>query len=94
MGLVDVVRGDKEKCKKWLLLACLEAEKEFGSKTGVIKLRYVYDLFLSAFPILSKFMTFDEFSKMVDDALIEMKHLIDTNTAVFEFIGGYEVSKK
>lgn len=85
-GLIYLIRNDKEKAKKWLLLACLEAEKEFGSKTGVIKLRYVYDMFLATFPVLSKFVSFEQFSKMVDVALEEMKHLINTNMAVFNFV--------
>lgn len=85
-GLIYLIRNDKEKAKKWLLLACLEAEKEFGSKTGVIKLRYVYNMFLARFPVLSKFMSFEQFSNMVDTALEEMKHLINTNMAVFNFV--------
>lgn len=85
-GLIYLIRNDKEKAKKWLLLACLEAEKEFGSKTGAIKLRYVYDMFLATFPVLSKFMSFDQFSEMVDTALEEMKHLINTNMAVFNIV--------
>lgn len=85
-GLIYLIRNDKEKAKKWLLLACLEAEKEFGSKTGVIKLRYVYNMFLAKFPVLSKFMSFEQFSNMVDTALEEMKHLINTNMAVFNFV--------
>lgn len=85
-GLIYLIRNDKEKAKKWLLLACLEAEKEFGSKTGVIKLRYVYDMFLATFPVLSKFMSFEQFSNMVDTALEEMKHLINTNMAVFNIV--------
>lgn len=85
-GLIYLIRNDKEKAKKWLLLACLEAEKEFGSKTGVIKLRYVYNMFLARFPVLSKFMSFEQFSDMVDTALEEMKHLINTNMAVFNFV--------
>lgn len=85
-GLIYLIRNDKKKAKKWLLLACLEAEKEFGSKTGVIKLRYVYDMFLARFPVLSKFMSFEQFSKMVNVALEEMKHLINTNMAVFNFV--------
>ena len=85
-GLIYLIRNDKEKAKKWLLLACLEAEKEFGSKTGVIKLRYVYNMFLATFPVLSKFMSFEQFSDMVDVALEEMKHLINTNMAVFNIV--------
>ena len=85
-GLIYLIRNDKKKAKKWLLLACLEAEKEFGSKTGVIKLRYVYDMFLATFPLLSKFVSFEQFSDMVTAALEEMKHLINTNMAVFNFV--------
>lgn len=88
VGLTNFIRNDKEKAKKWLLLAVLEAEKEFGSKTGAIKLRYVYELFLSTFPLLSKFISFEQFSTMVDEALEEMKHLIDTNDAVSNYVDG------
>lgn len=89
IGLIDVVRNDKEKAKKWLLLAVTEAEKQFGSKTGILKLRYVYEQFLHAFPLLSKFLTFETFSEMVDDALEEMQHYINTNMAIFQYVGGY-----
>ena len=94
VGVIDLIRNDKEKAKKWLLFVCIEAEKEFGSKTGQIKLRYVYDEFLRAFPLLSKFMSFDTFSDMVDSSLEEMKHLINTNMAIFQYVGGYEEIKK
>ncbi len=93
-GLISLVLNDKAKAKKWLLLAVLEAEKEFGSKTGVIKLRYVYDLFLSTFPLLSKFITFEQFSVMVDEVLEEMRHYIDTNMAVYDYVGGLSVEEK
>ena len=86
VGLTNLIMNDKEKAKKWLLLAVLEAEKEFGSKTGAIKLRYVYELFLSTFPLLSKFISFEQFSTMVDEALEEMKHLINTNDAVSNYV--------
>ena len=88
VGLINLIGNDKEKAKKWLLLAVLEAEKEFGSKTGAIKLRYVYELFLSTFPLLSKFISFEQFSTMVDEALEEMKHLINTNDAVSNYVDG------
>ncbi|MFR6482019.1 MAG: hypothetical protein ACLUPD_10785 [Anaerotignum faecicola] len=44
----------REKVKEWLLLAVTEAEKELGSGTGQLKLRYVYDLFLRRFPAVAK----------------------------------------
>lgn len=86
VGLIDLVRNDKEKAAKWLLFACLEAEREFGSKTGVMKLRSVYEKFLAVFPILSKFISFQEFSDMVDKALEEMEHYINTNVQIFKYV--------
>lgn len=86
-----IVQKDKDKAAEWMLLAVIEAEKEFGSKTGVLKLRYVYDMFLSTFPILSKFISFDDFGMMVDDSLDRMKHLLDTNAAISTYIGGLTI---
>ena len=94
VGLIKLLMNDKAKAKEWLLWACLEAEKQFGSKTGSIKLRYVYDAFLTAFPLLSKFISFEQFGAMVDEALVQMKHLINTNMRVFEYVGGYDEDLK
>lgn len=94
VGVVElIIVKDKQKAKEWLLLAVLEAEKLYGSKTGAVKLRYVYDMFLATFPILSRVVSFEEFSKLVDDALEEMKHLINTNVKVFEYVGGMSEEK-
>lgn len=94
VGAVElVIVKDKKKAKEWLLLAVLEAEKLYGSKTGAVKLRYVYDMFLATFPILSRVVSFEEFSQMVDLALDEMKHLINTNIKVFEYVGGMSEEK-
>lgn len=68
------------KVKEWLLFAVIQAEKELGAKTGQIKLRYVYDLFLSKFPALVNIVTFEQFSMLVDEALEQMKHLMQTNS--------------
>lgn len=72
--------------QKLLVWACLEAERRFGSKTGQVKLKYVYDWFTTKYPIISSLVPFEMFSKMVDIALVEMRHLIDTNMQLFEFI--------
>lgn len=74
------------KVREWLLLAVCEAEKALGSGTGRLKLRMVYGEFVNKFTWVAKFMTFDDFSKMVDDALNEMKILIETNEAIKSFI--------
>lgn len=65
------------KVKQWLLYAVVEAEKELGSKTGQLKLRYVYNLFVSKFKMLSHIISFETFSMLVDEALDEMKDMIN-----------------
>lgn len=76
----------KEKVKQWLLWAVVKAETELGANTGQLKLAMVYDLFLSKFPTLSKFLSFATFSKLVDSALDKMKEIISTNATVSKLI--------
>jgi hypothetical protein len=83
------------KIKKMLLYWVTLAEKELGSGTGELKLRYVYDLFLVKFPFTAKLISFEAFSLWVDEALDEMKKLLEKNKAVDEFINnekGIELS--
>lgn len=68
-----------EKVQEWLLYAVIQAEKQLGAKTGQIKLRYVYDMFLTKFSWLANVITFEQFSQLVDEALEHMKHLMQTN---------------
>lgn len=58
-----------KKVKEWLLFACVEAERDFGSGKGQLKLRYVYDMFVEKFGVIKYIVTFEEFSKMVDEVL-------------------------
>lgn len=76
--------------KEWLLYATIEAEKALGSGTGKLKLRTVYDMFLTKFPWLAKIITFERFSELVDDALENMNDLLATNSAVQSYVGGSE----
>lgn len=78
----------QRKVKEWLLYAVIQAEKEFQGGTGKIKLRYVYDLFITKFPSLSTMISFELFSMWVDLALEQMRHLINTNEAVSAYISG------
>lgn len=59
-----------ENIKEWLKYAVTIAEKELGSGTGQLKLRYVYDLFINKFPAIAKMVTFETFSVWVDEALL------------------------
>lgn len=74
--------------KAWLLFAVIEAEKELGGGTGALKLRYVYDAFLSTFPALVNIVTFETFSEWVDEVLVDMKHLLDTNLDIAYYVMG------
>lgn len=67
------------KVKEWLLYAVVEAEKELGGGTGALKLRYVYDLFVTTFPEIAKMVSFDTFSKWVDEVLVYMRRLLESN---------------
>lgn len=77
-----------EKIKNWLLFAVIQAEKELGNGTGALKLRYVYNLFLNTFPALVDVISFDMFSKLVDEVLEQMRHLLDTNLDIKNYVEG------
>ena len=76
----------KEKVKEWLLWAVTKAETELGGGTGALKLAMVYDLFVSRFPAISKVMSFDMFSKLVDSALDKMREILVKNKKIAEIV--------
>lgn len=59
----------EQKVRNWLVWAVSKAEQKFGSGTGQLKLRSVYNQFIARFPKLSTFITFKRFSALVDEAL-------------------------
>ena len=74
------------KVKEWLLFAVVQAEKELGSGTGQLKLRYVYNLALSKFPIFIKLIPFELFSNFVDGALQQLENLIENSEGVKKYM--------
>ncbi len=76
----------KEKVQEWLLWAVTEAEKELGGGTGQLKLRKVYQMFLTTFPWLAQIISFNEFSVMVDVALDKMKTMLDNNAKAQDYV--------
>lgn len=74
--------------KEWLLYAVTEAEKELGSGTGQIKLRYVYDMFLVTFPNLARLITFEQFSFLVDEVLNTFRPLLEQNKSLQSYVEG------
>ncbi len=77
-----------ETIKEWLLYACIEAEKALGGGTGQLKLRYVYDLFITRFPSVAKVVSFTVFSGWVDIALEQMRTLLEENKVIAEVVKG------
>lgn len=77
-----------EKVREWLLYAVTKAEQKLGGGTGKIKLRYVYDMFVTRFAWIAKVIPFEVFSDMVDDALEEMREMLEQNKAVQELVNG------
>lgn len=76
-----------EKVKEWLLYAVTMAEKEYGSGTGKLKLRFVYDMFLAKFNWIAMVISFEKFSELVDKALEEMRPMLEQNEKVKEIVG-------
>lgn len=75
-----------ETIRQWLLYAVIQAEKDFGSGTGALKLRAVYSEFCQVFPELAQIITFTMFSRLVDEALERMKQLLETNKDIEAYV--------
>jgi hypothetical protein len=78
------------KIREWLLFAATEAEANLGSGTGQLKLRMVYDMFVQRFPWLARLISFEKFSALVDEALVEMRKMLAKNEAVRNALGVWE----
>lgn len=74
--------------KEVLLTWTILAEKELGSGTGVLKLRYVYDIFIRTMPALATVITFESFSKLVDEVLEKTRVLIEKNKDIKAYVNG------
>ena len=92
VGIVLAVRFFKQpsskqvaKGKEWRLMAVLEAEKQFGSGTGKLKLRSVYDFFVARFPWIAKIVSFETFAQWVDEALDTVEQWL-TEDAIAEYV--------
>ena len=72
--------------KEWLKYAVLEAEKELKGGTGQAKLRLVYDMAIAKFSWLS-FISFDTFSKWVDEALVWLNEQLESNENIKDYVG-------
>ena len=71
-----------EQVRQWLIYAVAKAEKELGSGTGELKLRYVYNMFIAKFPAIALFISFETFAEMVNKALEELEGLMKENKEI------------
>lgn len=76
------------KVRQYLLYAVIEAERIYQGGTGALKLRSVYTEFCQVFPALVPIISFELFSKLVDEALMEMKHILETNKNIETYVKG------
>lgn len=89
-AIILVITGKIKTVKQWLKYAVAESEQYFGSKTGKLKLQYVYNCFAERFKVISSFITFDVFSKWVDTALETLNDWLETNENIASVIKGHE----
>ena len=76
--------------KEWLKWAVIQAEKKLGGGTGQLKLRMVYNMAVEKFPFIVDFITFDQFSDWVDEALDWMKEQLKKNENIQALVNGGE----
>lgn len=74
--------------KEWLLYAVIAAERDLGSGTGKLKLRQVYDAFVTKFPWAARAVSFTLFSMWVDEVLVEMKRLLESSDKISDYVEG------
>ena len=87
-GAVAMFINSKRGLSDWLILAVTECEKTLGGGVGALKLRTCYEKFLELYPVLSKLISFEKFSELVDKALVEMKKMLENNKKVQEYVNG------
>lgn len=80
--------------KEWLCFAVMEAEKALQKGTGQAKLRMVYDMFITKFPELQKYVSFGKFSGWVDDALVWLNNQLKNNENIYKYVYGSEEEEK
>ena len=73
---------------EWLKYAVTEAEKQLGSGTGQLKLRYVWNMAIERFDWLDRVMEFEKFAYYVDLALVWMREQLEKNANIGTYVEG------
>ena len=77
--LIYIIIKEPQRIKQWLIWACAQAELALGSGTGMLKLREVYDMFITQYPIFSKIIPFSVFQRWTEEALLVFKQWLESN---------------
>ncbi len=77
--LIYIAIKEPQRIKQWLVWACAQAELALGSGTGMLKLREVYDMFITQYPVFSKLIPFSLFQKWTEEALLVFKEWLESN---------------
>ena len=75
-----------EKVKVALLYMVTEAEKELKSKTGRIKRSMVWEWLVERFPIVTLFITEEQYDKLLDQALEDFRKMLESNTSLYDYV--------
>ena len=75
-----------EKVKAALLYMVTEAEREFKSKTGRIKRSMVWEWLVERFPIVTLFLTEEQYDKLLDQALAEFRKMLENNSSLYDYV--------
>ena len=91
-GIVFAIfKGNKSVVMKMLDCLVTEAEKEYGSGTGVLKLTSVIEKVYPKLPaIIKAFITSETLIKWIETALKTAKEKWDTNIKIQSYIRGEE----
>lgn len=77
-----------EAIKEWLKYGVTVTEKALGEKTGKLKLQYLWSMATAQFPFITKLLTFEQFSAMVDEALVWMREQLEKNPHIKAIVIG------
>ena len=91
-GIVFAIfKGNKSVVMKMLDCLVTEAEKEYGSGTGVLKLTSVIEKIYPKLPVIIKtFITSETLIKWIETALITAKEKWNANVKIQSYIKGDE----
>lgn len=83
-----------KKVKIALLYMVTEAEKELKSKTGRIKRAMVWEWLVERFPIVTLFITKEQYDKLLDQALEEFRKMLESNKELYNYVYGTDAITK